>query len=237
MSHRIFLAGASGAVGRRLVPLLVEAGHHVVGTTRAPGKADALRALGAEVAVVDVFDAEALARAAAAARPDIVMHQLTDLPAGLDPAKMASALQGNARIRQEGTRNLALAALAAKARRVVAQSIAWAYGPGPTPHGEGDPLDLAAEGARAVTVSGVVALEASVLGSPPLEGVVLRYGQLYGPGTGFDGPRGPMPLHVDAAAFAAFLALDRGRTGHLQRRRAQCGHSEPEGRERAWLAR
>ena len=213
MGLRIFLAGAMGAVGARLTPLLVEAGHHVTGTTRSADKARALRDLGAEPVVVDVFDAAALAIAVAAAKPEIVIHQLTDLPARLDPAQMASALPRNARIRETGTRNLVEAALAAGARRLVAQSVAWMYAPGPTPHAESDPLDLKAEGARAVTLRGVIALETCVLGSPPLAGVVLRYGQLYGPGTGSEGPRGSAPLHVDAAAYAALLALDRGEPG------------------------
>jgi hypothetical protein len=96
---------------------------------------------------------------------------------------------------------------------MVAQSIAWAYAPGPEPHGEEDPLDAAAEGSRRISVGGVVALEDRTLRSPPLEGLVLRYGQLYGPGTGSDAPTGSAPLHVDAAAYAALLALDRGAPG------------------------
>jgi nucleoside-diphosphate-sugar epimerase len=87
------------------------------------------------------------------------------------------------------------------------------YAPGPTPHGEDDPLDVAAEGSRAVTMRGVLALERAILSSPPLEGIVLRYGQLYGPGTGSDDRRGSAPVHVDAAAFAALRALDHGSPG------------------------
>jgi nucleoside-diphosphate-sugar epimerase len=95
---RIFLAGATGAIGKRLVPLLLEAGHSVMGTTRSATKGDALRAAGVEPVVVDVFDAPALSRAVSAARPDIVMHQLTDLPPGLDPSRMAEgpAIPGGA---------------------------------------------------------------------------------------------------------------------------------------------
>src|SRR5215470_12674747 len=119
---RIFLAGATGAVGKRLVPLLRKAGHHVVGTTRSSAKGDALRAAGVE-AVVVVFDAPALARAVAAARPEVVIHQLTDLPPALDPGRMAEAGPRNARVRSEGTENLVRAALASGARRLVAQSI------------------------------------------------------------------------------------------------------------------
>jgi nucleoside-diphosphate-sugar epimerase len=213
MSHRIFLAGASGAIGRRLGRLLRDAGHEVTGTTRSAAKADALREIGVEPVIVDVFDADALARAVRTARPSTVIHQLTDLPPGLDPARMDEAIARNARLRREGTRHLVLAAIAAGARRLIAQSIAWAYAPGPEPHGEDDPLDAGATGARAVSVGGVIALEEAVLNAAPLEGIVLRYGQLYGPGTGVDRPTGSAPLHVDAAAYAALLAIDRGAPG------------------------
>jgi len=213
MSHRILLAGAAGAVGKRLTPLLRAAGHYVAGTTRTESRAAELRAQGVEAFVVDVFDAEALARAFARARPDIVIHQLTDLPPGLDPARMGEAIVRNARIRDEGTRNLVGAAIAAGARRFIAQSIVWAYAPGPTPHAESDPLDAKAEGTRAVSVRGVIALESWTLRSPPLAGTVLRYGLFYGPGTGVEAAVGATPLHVDAAAHAALLALDRGSPG------------------------
>jgi nucleoside-diphosphate-sugar epimerase len=213
MGYRVFLAGACGAIGKRLTPLLRSGGHQVSGTTRSAAKADTLRALGAEPVVVDVFDAEALRRALTAFRPDIVIHQLTDLPPGLDPSRMGEAIVRNARIRDEGTRNLVTAANAASARRLVAQSIAWAYAPGPEPHSEDDLLDIRAEGGRAISVGGVVALENWTLNSPPLEGVVLRYGHLYGPGTGVDKPANSDPLHVDAAAYAALLAMDHGAPG------------------------
>jgi hypothetical protein len=95
----------------------------------------------------------------------------------------------------------------------VAQSIAWAYAPGPEPHFEKDPLDTEAEGNRAISVRGIIALEYWTLNSPPLEGLVLRYGQIYGPGTGADAPAGSAPLHVDAAAYAALLAVDKGAPG------------------------
>ncbi|MGA8259037.1 MAG: NAD-dependent epimerase/dehydratase family protein, partial [Arenicellales bacterium] len=199
MSYRIFLAGASGAIGQRLVPLLRAAGHSVAGTTRSSSKSGQVRTLGAGPVIVDVFDTDALARAVASFEPDIVIHQLTDLPPGLDPSRMDEAIVRNARIRGEGTANLVNAALAAGARRLVAQSIAWAYARGPEPHRESDPLDLGAEGSRGVTIGGVAALEDRVLNSPPLAGVVLRYGRLYGPGTGVDEPPASLPLHVDAA--------------------------------------
>jgi nucleoside-diphosphate-sugar epimerase len=154
-----------------------------------------------------------LTHAVTSARPDVVIHQLTDLPPALAPDLMADALVRNARIRNEGTRNLVQAALAAGARRMVAQSIAWTYAPGRTPHIESDPLKVEADGSYSVSIGGVVALEKFTLHSPPLEGVVLRYGQLHGPGTGADAARGPVPLHVDAAAYAALLAIDRGAPG------------------------
>jgi nucleoside-diphosphate-sugar epimerase len=213
MPHRIFLAGAAGAIGKRLTPLLRSAGHSVVGTTRSAAKTEELRSLGADPVVVDVFDAAALTESVKAARPDIVIHQLTDLPRILDPAVMGEARVRNARLRREGTRNLVTAAVAAGARRFIAQSIAWAYAPGAKPHSESDPLDTAAQGDQAISVGGVLALESVVSGSAALEGIILRYGQLYGPGTSYDKPTGPVPVHVDAAAYAALLALDRGKPG------------------------
>ena len=208
MGHRIFLAGASGVIGWRLVPLLIEAGHHVTGIGRSVQSGDALRALGAEYRAVDVFDADALRKAMVTTRPEIVIHQLTDLPSSLDPALMQAAITRNARIRDEGTRNLIAGAIAAGARRIIAQSIAWAYAPGSPPYAEDDPLDIDAQGNRATTLNGIARLEVQVLNTPPLLGIVLRYGQLYGPGTGRDGPTGPSPLHVDAAAYAALRAID-----------------------------
>jgi nucleoside-diphosphate-sugar epimerase len=209
---KIFLAGATGAIGRRLIPLLLEAGHQIVGTTRSADKANALRAMGVEPVVVDVFDAPALSRAVSTARADIVVHQLTDLPYGLDPAKMGEATARNARIRSEGTQNLVAAALQSGVPRMVTQSIAWMYAPGAEPHGETDPLDLDASGGRAITVAGVAALECLTLSSPPIAGIVLRYGHLYGPNTGTE-VADPPSLHVDAAAAAALLAIEKGKPG------------------------
>ena len=163
--------------------------------------------------MVNVFDAEALATAVLDAKPEIVMHQLTDLAAVQDPAQRSSALARNARIREEGTRNLVAVARKAGARRLIAQSIAWAYAPGPRPFRENHPLDLNAEGDRLVSVRGVASLEGQVLGASPMEGIVLRYGRLYGPGSGADSPPSPPAVHVDAAAYAALLAIDHGEPG------------------------
>jgi hypothetical protein len=129
------------------------------------------------------------------------------LPQKFDAAAVAAAYPRNARIRTEGTRNLIAAAQAASARRLIVQSIAFGYAPGRKPHAESDPLNVA-DGPRVVTVRGAAEMEAQVLASG-MEALVLRYGLLYGPGTWSDG----QPLHVDAAAHAAFLALTRGKPG------------------------
>lgn len=212
MTETIFLAGASGAVGRRLVPMLRLQGWRVVGLTRSRYKCDALAHLGAEPVVADVFDPVELRRAMSEAKPTIVIHQLTDLPAGLDPGQMEEATRRNARIRDEGTRNLVAAAIESGVRRIVAQSVAFAYAEGPLPHGEEDALATAAPGRAGVSARGVASLENQVL-SAPTEGVVLRYGRLYGPGTGFDRASGAAPVHVDAAAHAAVLATRKGANG------------------------
>jgi nucleoside-diphosphate-sugar epimerase len=185
---RIFLAGAAGVIGRRLTLLLLAQGHTVWGATRWPDRGELLRGLGAHPVLVDAFDADALAKAVLDAQPEIVIHQLTDLAAIHDSAKRPDALARNARIRDEGTRNLVAAARQARARRLIAQSIAWAYAPGVRPYDEDHPLDMNAEGERAVTVWGVESLERQVLGASPVEGLVLRYGRLYGPGSGADAP-------------------------------------------------
>ena len=205
---RIFLAGASGAIGRRLVPLLLNAGHQVTGTTRHPETAMMLERAGVVPTVVDVFDAPALTAAVGAAQPAVVIHQLTDLPRELDGTRIAASAPGNARIRSEGTRNLVAAAQAAGAHRFIVQSISFAYAPGGEPHPETDPLNFA-DPARAVTVRGVADMEHQVLAASGIEGIVLRYGLLYGPGTWFDKPG----LHVDAAAKAALLAVTHGGRG------------------------
>jgi nucleoside-diphosphate-sugar epimerase len=210
---RVFVAGASGAVGRRLCRLLVEEGWHVTGTTRSPNRAAALGALGVEPVIVDVFDAPALHRAVAESGAGCIVHQLTDLPPGLDPAKMAEARVRNARIREVGTGNLVRAAVASGVQRMVAQSIAFAYASGPKPYREDSPLDVGADDeVSGPTARAVASLERQVL-EAPLVGIVLRYGKFYGPGTGFDVPRTGGPLHVDAAADAARRGLSRGAHG------------------------
>jgi nucleoside-diphosphate-sugar epimerase len=213
MAKKIFLAGATGAVGRRMLPLLRAAGYEVTGTTRVASKAEELRAAGIIPAVVDVFDAAALKAAVAAARPDVIVHQLTDLPHGLKAELMAEGLIRNARLRIEGTRNLVDAALGAGARRFIAQSIAFVYAPGREPHDESDPLMSPAEEPWRCTMEGVVTLERLATSTPGLDGIVLRYGMFYGPGTGFEVAPGKPAVHVDAAAKAAMLAIEGGTPG------------------------
>lgn len=213
MSEKVFLAGATGAVGVALIPMLIEAGYTVHGSTRRADRVGALEAMGVQPVVLDVFDAAALRDALVRIAPWGVIHQLTDLPKDLDPARMAEAAVLNARVRTEGTRNLVAAAQAAGAKRLVAQSIAWAYAPGPKPFTEAQPLDIEAEGARRISVGGVAALEQSVMGAQGMTATVLRYGQLYGPSTSTGTPKGPSPLHVEAAARAALLALQRSTGG------------------------
>jgi nucleoside-diphosphate-sugar epimerase len=208
---RIFVAGATGAIGRRLVPLLIAAGHVVTGTTRSPEKAWALSAAGATPAIVDVFDREALMENVHLARPQVIIQQLTDLPHRFEPATLAAALSRTARLRSEGTHNLVDAALAAGTTRMVAQSIAFAYAPGQQPYDESSPLDES--DALQETVSGILALERRITETKGIEGLILRYGRLYGPGTWSNDPPEPPSLHVDAAAEAAVLAVSRGTAG------------------------
>ena len=155
---RVFLAGASGVIGIRLTALLGAAGHDVAGMTRSPEKAAAISALGATPVVCDVFDARALTAAVVEFHPDAVLHELTDLPD--DVARITDFGASNARIRREGTRNLLAAAEAADVSRFLAQSVAWEL-PGDAGLATAD-------------------LESAVLAA---RGVVLRYGQFYGPGT------------------------------------------------------
>jgi len=207
---KVFLAGATGVIGRRLARLLCRAHHEVVGTTRTAAKSEALRTIGVTPVVADVLDADAVAQAVAAARPDIIIHQLTDLSSAPGTPGYPAAQEANRRLRIEGTANLMRAAKRAGVGRAIAQSIAFIYAPGEGMRSEDDPLDVAAEGVRQATVQGIVALEGEVLETPGIDGVVLRYGYLYGPDTWYEAPPKPPSVHVDAAAHAALLALSKG---------------------------
>jgi len=211
---KIVLAGATGVIGQRLIPLLVAYGHQVIGTTRTAEKSALLQHLGAAPWVVDVFDRERLTALVCEAQPNVIIHQLTDLSARTSTA--------NARMRREGTRNLVDAAHAAGVRHFIAQSITWVSAAGSGPADESVPLDLEAPEPRRTTIEGVQVLESTV--AEMERWVVLRYGVLYGLGTWYapDGPiaeqvrRGQLTadegitsfLHVDDAARAALLALE-----------------------------
>jgi nucleoside-diphosphate-sugar epimerase len=212
---RILIAGGTGVLGRRVVPLLLAAGHDVTVLARNPQRAAAVLPPLATVVAADALDPGAVAAAVRGATPDLVMHQLTDLSGGSAAA--------NARLRVDGTRNLVDAALAAGVERFVAQSIAWCYEPGAGPADEAVPLDaVSTNPARRVTVDAVVSLETETARLP--RGVVLRNGLLYGPGTWYS-PGGSFGeaaragkltadadvasfVHVDDAAAASVLAID-----------------------------
>ena len=140
MTKTIFVAGATGAIGSRLVAMLVSRGHRVFGMTRSQQAAGTLASLGALPVICDVFDVPELHAAMQRVGPNIVVHQLTDLPRGLDANRMEEGIRRNARIRSEGTENLVAAAVAGGANHIVAQSIAWAYASGNPPHTEESPL-------------------------------------------------------------------------------------------------
>jgi nucleoside-diphosphate-sugar epimerase len=229
---RVFLAGASGAIGRALVPKLVAAGHEVTGMTRSEARAEEIRTKGADAAVVDVFDADALRTAVDRASPEVIVHELTALPDRIDFRKEDTYAATN-RVRTEGTRNLIDAARVAGARRFVCQSIAFAYRlEGDALKTEEDPLLVDAPGAFGSGVSALREMEAMVLGSDGLDGLVLRYGFFYGPGTYYaddgtstqDVRRRRMPIvgkgsgvfsfiHVEDAADATLAAVERGAPG------------------------
>jgi 2-alkyl-3-oxoalkanoate reductase len=232
---RVFIAGAGGAIGGRLVPLLVARGHEVTGTTRAAAKAGALRAAGAEPVTLDVLDRDAVMRAVMRAEPDAVVHQATAL-AGLGENLRAfdRVFAQTNRLRTEGTDHLLAAARAAGAKRFVAQSYAgWPYArEGAMVKAEDAPLDPRPPKAMRETLAAIRHLEAAVTAASDLDGIVLRYGGFYGPGTSLDRDgvhldavrRRRFPLvgagtgvwsfvHIDDAAAATVAAIEHGRPG------------------------
>jgi 2-alkyl-3-oxoalkanoate reductase len=233
-SMKVFVAGATGAVGRPLLPLLVGAGHTVVGMTRSAEKSDAIRAAGAEPVVADALDRDAVMNAVRAAEPEVVVHELTAIPSRLDIRKFEQQFALTNRLRREGTDNLVAAARAAGARRLVAQSFGgWPYArEGGPVKSEDDPLDPDPPKGLRSTLEAIRHLETSVTGAEGLEGVVLRYGPFYGPGTSLgeggsmleDVRRRRLPIvgkgtgvwsfiHIDDAAEATRTAVERGAPG------------------------
>ena len=231
---RVFVAGATGAIGQRLVPLLIDSGHEVVGTTRTPSKTDGLRLAGATPVVLDGKDGDAVRRAVLEAEPEVVVHQMTALSGDLDFRRFAETFAETNRLRTETTDRLIEAAVGAGARRFIAQSFAgWpneqSGGPVKT---EEDPLNTDPPKQARETLGAILHLEAVTTGTPGIEGLALRYGGFYGPGNAL-GKGGmmleavvkrQMPivgggsgiwsfLHIDDAAQATALAVDRGAPG------------------------
>ena len=238
---KIFVAGATGVLGRALVPLLVARGHEVVGMTRSGSKQDLVRSLGARPVVADALDPDAVAQAVASAEPEVIVHELTALSGKLSardmrhPERAPMAIMTN-RLRSEGTDHLLAAGRAVRARRFVAQSFGafrWARTGGPVLT-EADPIDPNPPGAMRPALVGILHVERAVTSIEWGEGLVMRYGGFYGPGTSMSrAPDAPMAapirkrrfpivgtgdgvwsyVHVEDAAAATALAVERGEPG------------------------
>ncbi|HWI59642.1 MAG TPA: NAD(P)-dependent oxidoreductase [Bacillota bacterium] len=229
---KIFIAGGTGAIGRPLLAALLAKRHTLVALSRSPEKAQALAAQGVEPAIANVFDAEAVKAVVRRAQPEIVIEQLTALPRTYTRESMSAAAAFNARIRLEGGDKVLAAAQAAGVRRYLRQSIAFWAVPGPGLADEATPLALDASPVVAAEARVVIELEHRLLGNPSLEGIALRYGFFYGPGTWFT-PEGDVAqqvrqqqfpivgngagvwswLHIEDAAMATVAAAEQGRPG------------------------
>ena len=225
---KVFVAGATGAIGRPLISALVAARHEVVGMTSSARGLSVLQSYGAEGVVVDVFDSGAVTAAVARVRPGTVIEELTSLPKDYTPEAMRAAAERDRKVRLEGGRNVHSAAKAAGAKRYIVQSTGFFYGPGPGLAIETDPLAVSASPGIAGSVRTYMAIEERVLGSRDMEGIALRYGFFYGPGTYQDPERGSVTqqvrqqkypvigsgagvysfVHVEDAAAATVAALE-----------------------------
>jgi nucleoside-diphosphate-sugar epimerase len=233
---KVFVAGATGALGKTLLPQLVAAGHEVVGMTRTDSKQDLVRSLGARPAVADALDPDAVARAVAEAEPEVIVHQLTALSASLDMRHIERDFAETNRLRTEGTDHLLAAGRAIGVRRFIAQSYAgWPFArTGGPVKSESDPLDPTPPDQLRAMLEAIRHLEKAVTGAGWTEGIVLRYGGFYGPGTSFsldpegahvalirkrrfpvvgDGSGVWSFIHIEDAAAATVAAIERGRRG------------------------
>jgi nucleoside-diphosphate-sugar epimerase len=231
---KILVAGATGAIGKRLVPMLVNAGHTVTGTTRNPDKIAAIRAAGATPEVVDALNADAVLDTVRRTAPDVIIHQLTAIPFRLNLRRFDEDFTLTNRLRTEATDHLLAAARAVGSRRFIAQSYAgWPYERrGSWVKSESDPLELSPEPAFRRAFQAIAHLESAVSGESAVEGFVLRYGAFYGPGTSLgqggslleDVRRRRVPIvgkgtgywsfiHIDDAAAATLRAVSAGTPG------------------------
>jgi nucleoside-diphosphate-sugar epimerase len=230
---RVFVAGATGVIGRPLVRILIAAGHDVIGMTRTPEKATAIATAGARPIVCDALDADGVRAAVQDARPDVVVHQLTALPSRYDPRHFRRMYRDTDRLHHEGTDHLLAAALDAGARRFVVQSIAFGYERvGSRVKTEDAPLDPAPPRELADAAEALAHLERTAASATGIETVVLRYGMFYGPGTWYapdghfasEARRRRFPIigdgqgvfsfvHVEDAAVATRLAIESDATG------------------------
>jgi nucleoside-diphosphate-sugar epimerase len=233
---KVFVAGATGAVGRPLIKQLIERGHEVTGMTRSESKTELLHELGAEPVVADALNPDGVARAVAEANPDVIVHQLTAIEASFNPRRMEQAFETTNRLRTEGTDHLLAAGRAVGVKRFVAQSFApWPYArTGSMVKSEDDPLDSTPPAEVRTTLDAIKYLENAVTGADWTEGIALRYGGFYGPGTsiGLDPPgeqiemiqKRKFPLagkgtgvwsfiHIDDAASATVEAVEHGTRG------------------------
>ena len=231
---KIFVAGASGAIGARLVPALVQHGHEVVGTTRTPAKTELLRQLGAEPVVLDALDEVAVKDAVAVASPEVVVHELTDIPDTIDPRKLDQQFAATNRLRTEGMDHLLEASRAAGVRRFVAQSFgAWVYArTGGPVKVETDAMETDPPSSVRQTLAAILHVERALTEATDVEGIALRYGGFYGPGTSMGEGAAMLEMirkrrfpivgggtgvwsfvHIDDAAAATVAAIEGGPPG------------------------